>query len=209
MMLRLLAARHGETDWNTAGRFQGRTDVPLNDRGRAQAHALALRLRGEDIGAIYASHLRRAWDSALAIGAAINVEPRPDHRLAELSYGDWEGRTRAEIAERWPEIWHARGNSAAVVPPNGEPLEEAAERLGAFLDDLYRWHPTGTVLVVSHGGAMSVLACLVLGLPPSRRSIFGSANTGLAEFELSQGRRKLRRWNDTAHLVLPAGDPPG
>ncbi len=209
MMLRLLVARHGETDWNIAGRFQGRTNVPLNDRGRVQVQALARRLCDEGIEAIYSSHLSRAWDSALMIGAALNVQPHQDERLTELSYGDWEGRTRAEIADRWPEIWHAHGNSAAVVPPNGESLEEAAQRLNAFLNDLYGWHPVGTVLVISHGGAMSVLACLTLGLPPSRRSIFGSANTGLAEFELNQGRRKLRRWNDTAHLALLTDDPSG
>src|SRR5262245_53202123 len=94
--------RHGETDWNLSGRWQGHADVPLNALGRAQAQRLAERLRREDtrLDSIYSSDLLRAWETALIIGDALGVAPRPLPALREIDVGAWSGLTRAEVLMR-------------------------------------------------------------------------------------------------------------
>ena len=101
--MRLLLVRHGETDWNAAGRIQGCTDTPLNARGRAQAAALAEKLRSsERAEALYTSPLRRAAETAEIIGSALGLRPEPVEALREISFGVWEGCSWAEIQRRWP-----------------------------------------------------------------------------------------------------------
>lgn len=96
-MTRLILVRHGETDWNVEGRYQGHSDVPLNARGRAQAARLAEALRGSDIRAIYSSDLARARETAEALAHATRLAVQHDPRLREIDQGDWEGMLFLEI----------------------------------------------------------------------------------------------------------------
>src|SRR4051812_42061109 len=98
--------RHGETDWNVGGRWQGHTDVPLNEAGRAQARRLAERLRagGGRFDAIYSSDLERAWETAQIVGGALGCPLRPIVELREIDVGAWAGLTRAEVVARTPEL---------------------------------------------------------------------------------------------------------
>ena len=129
-MIKLILVRHGETDWNAQRRYQGQSDVPLNDAGQRQAAALAQRLEGVDISAIYSSDLRRARQTATAIASLHPLPVRDEPRLKEISFGRWEGLTYGEIQERWPEemaAWFA--DPIRVTPPGGERLAQVAERL--------------------------------------------------------------------------------
>ena len=139
-MTTLLLVRHGETDWNAERRWQGHADVPLNDRGREQARALAEQLAGEQIDAIYTSDLSRARVTADAVGTRLGVEVVTDPDLREIDVGAIEGLT-AEEAKAF-EGWQ------------GEPIEAHAERVLRAVQRIAERHPDGRVLVVTHGGSM-------------------------------------------------------
>src|SRR5215211_9126850 len=98
----ILLARHGETDWNREGRFQGHADPPLNRTGRAQAFDLSRALAAEKLAAMYSSPLRRALETAEIVAASHGLEPVTVDGLREVDVGSWSGLTRAEIEQRFP-----------------------------------------------------------------------------------------------------------
>ncbi|NLG50673.1 MAG: alpha-ribazole phosphatase [Chloroflexi bacterium] len=200
-MTRLLLVRHGETVWNAARRFQGVTDVPLSERGRAQAAALAGRLVGEPLHAILASDLRRAYDTAALIAERQPQGVTPEPRLREIGFGDWEGMTYAEIEQRDPDTlarWVA--DCWQVTPNGGEPFGAFIARVRALLEDLRARRDEETVLLVAHGGPLQVLLCLALGLEPRARWQFRLDPASLSELYLYQEGAILTLLNDQHHL---------
>ncbi len=162
----LWLARHGETDWNVEGRFQGQADSPLNATGVQQAVELAERLVGVGIQAIYCSDLRRALQTAWIIGEKLGLEPHSDPRLREIGLGEWEGLQREQIIAAYPGIWEQRRQDPVNVhPPGGENLRELAERSWAAADEIAGKHPGGTVLIVAHGVSLACLLCRANGVP--------------------------------------------
>ena len=158
--------RHGETDYNREPiRVQGRLDVPLNDRGRAQAHELAQRLSDDDerFAALYCSDLSRSRETAAILGAALGLEPLVDARFAESDRGDWEGRALAEIERDDPgtfAAWRAAGASFRF--PGGESLAEQSQRVASALSDLQQAAQL-PALVACHGGTIRVALCQASG----------------------------------------------
>jgi alpha-ribazole phosphatase len=153
--MKLFLIRHGQTDWNIARRFQGQSDVSLNEVGRKQAMALADRLSAQHIDALYSSDLQRALETAKIIRKS---ECYSDARLREINFGDWEGLTYNEIKEKYPNALAERENDIYKnAPPNGETLEQLCERVRSMLDELYAKHKDQTVLVVAHGGVLQTL----------------------------------------------------
>ena len=146
-MTELLLVRHAETEWNREGRWQGHADPPLNDAGRAQAHALAETLAGEEVDAIYTSDLRRAAETAEILAAALGRPVTADPELREIDVGSWSGLTRAEVAERYPD-WETH---------DGESIEALQARVVAAVLRIARQHPDGQVLIVTHGGSIRSL----------------------------------------------------
>ncbi len=148
---RLLVVRHGESDWNASGRWQGRADVPLNRAGMLQAAGAAEVLGMFD--AIWSSHLQRAVLTAQIIAELLGVGPvEIDHRLCENDVGPWEGLDRDAVESGWP------GFLADRRRPDGfESYEDASDRMSDALLDIAAQHPGGEVLVVSHGGVMGAL----------------------------------------------------
>jgi alpha-ribazole phosphatase len=163
-MTRLVLVRHGQTDWNVEGRYQGQADPPLNEVGRAQVRALAERLAGRAIEAIYGSDLQRARETAHIIAQTLRLPLRIDPRLREVKLGEWEGRLVQEIRAGYPEAWEARRRDPVHArPPGGETAAEVAARVRAAADDIARQHPVGPVLVVSHGLALATLVVSARG----------------------------------------------
>ena len=152
-MTTLLLARHGETDWNRELRIQGSSDTELNEAGRVQARALADELADVPLTAVYSSDLRRARETAEIVAAGRTLDVRFDPDLRERSFGSWEGLTRAEVAERSPDIEHH----------DGETDEQVRARVLAAVHRIVRAHPGEDVLVVSHGGALNALWHHALG----------------------------------------------
>jgi broad specificity phosphatase PhoE len=160
MTTRVLLIRHGETAWNAEGRWQGRAPVPLNETGAAQSGRLGhyLAANGPRFEALYASPLRRAMQTALAIAEAVAMPISPEPRLTEIDLGDWQGLTRAE-AEAWDADRFAAYNAAWPDDPlpNGESWLDVRTRARAAFDDLAQYHAGQTIAIVSHGGTIGQL----------------------------------------------------
>lgn len=163
----LFLARHGETAWNHEYRWQGHTDIVLNDQGRAQAATLGDNLRGAGIGHVFSSDLRRAHETA-SIAAAILGLPRVnvDPRLRERGFGAFEGLTRDECVSRFPDLWAAYQSDRRIMPPGSEPHDIVIERMTvgitAALNDSAG---DAGVLVVGHGGALRLFLTAVFDRP--------------------------------------------
>lgn len=156
--IRLYLARHGRTAWNLERRFQGATDIPLDEVGRAQALELANALRGR-FEIVIASNLARASETAQIVADAQNLQLlalEPD--LRERGYGKFEGLTADECAAQYPEVWNAPGRDRNFLPPGGEPIEEVGVRVKRGLlrciERLRGRHQSA--LVVSHGTALRI-----------------------------------------------------
>ncbi|HEY4175203.1 MAG TPA: histidine phosphatase family protein [Kofleriaceae bacterium] len=150
---RLLLVRHGQTSWNALGKLQGHTDIELDDIGRAQARALADQVRAAHIAAVWTSDLSRARQTGEIVASALGLPaPRVEEGLRERKFGVFEGLTRAECAEQYPEHW-AAWQTRSQAPPGGEPVPEAIARMGAALDKI-ALTDGNAILVISHGGLM-------------------------------------------------------
>lgn len=154
-MTRIVLARHGETEWNRLGRWQGHADPPLNEAGRLQAVALAETLAGDGVVAVYSSDLSRASETARAVGARLGVEVVEDAALREIDVGSWSGLTRAEVQERFPEGF-ARWLDGEIGH-DGETREQLTARVVAAVERIASDHRDETVVVVTHGGAIRAL----------------------------------------------------
>jgi glucosyl-3-phosphoglycerate phosphatase len=185
----LLLVRHGETDWNREGRWQGRSDTRLNDLGREQARALADTLDGT-VDALYSSDLARAHETAEILAAKLGLEIQLDERLRERGFGSWEGLTSPEIEERHPDshrLWRAGEGPGAH---DAEHFDTFAARIAAFLEDVLERHPGEEVLVVTHGGSIRVIHALATGLDYVRdhRLIPAVPNCVVARYAARDGK---------------------
>jgi alpha-ribazole phosphatase/probable phosphoglycerate mutase len=163
---RFCLVRHGQTDWNLEGRFQGQSDLPLNQIGRAEARSLAGQLRDQSFAAIFTSDLLRAKETAEIIGEEMGLQVTQEPRLREINQGEWEGQFVEDIIARNAELWDQRTiNPANFHPPGGESVTEVAERIRAAMRNIAKLYPTGSVLIVSHGLALATIICLERGIP--------------------------------------------
>jgi broad specificity phosphatase PhoE len=166
--LAVFLARHGETEWNRVGRWQGRTDIPLSHVGRAQARDLGERLRGRGIVEIHTSDLSRARETADIVAGILGiVHVGVDPRLRERGFGCFEGLTREECAARHPEAWERYLADRRVTPPDAEPQTDVVSRVVAALTAAAEAADrTGPLLVISHGGAIRSFIHATTGSPP-------------------------------------------
>jgi probable phosphoglycerate mutase len=164
----LLVVRHGETDWNVASRWQGQADIPLNDRGRAQAHALAARFRGHVVGDIVSSDLSRARETAHILASELGLKDvRFDVRLRERSFGCFEGLTRDECESKHPSEWRA-WREDHTAPPGGESAETLLARVSSAFDRaaLQLTRDDVPALIVTHGGVIRAIVSAATGTRP-------------------------------------------
>jgi alpha-ribazole phosphatase len=199
--VRLILVRHGETNWNAQSRYQGQANVPLNDLGQQQAAALAHRLARHEVTAVHASDLLRARQTAQVIALPHRLPVQEEPRLREMSFGDWEGLTYAEIQERDAgrmADWFA--DPVCVAPPGGETLDQVAGRARSALDAIVETDIDQTVVLVSHGGLLRVLICLSLGIDIRHHWRFRLDVASLSEIALYEGAAVLTYLNDRHHL---------
>jgi probable phosphoglycerate mutase len=201
----LLAIRHGETVWNSEGRFQGHGDSPLTRTGKSQAAALGRRLRGARIDALVSSDLGRAVETASIIAAASGHAVKTDSRLRERNYGVLEGLTVDEIRARHGGVLtRLIENDPEYVIPGGESHRQHYERNMAFVDDLLAGGPGSRVAIVAHGGVLDSLFRLAAAMPLDRPRCFVAANASLGIFThgifYGTERWVIETWGDVAHL---------
>ena len=196
-MTTLIVVRHGQTDWNINRRFQGHSDIPLNDTGHQQAQALGRRLQNVRFDAAYSSDLSRAMQTAQQITQQ-TVLPEP--RLREIGFGIWEGMTSVDIQDTYPEDY-ALWRKADKVPEGAESILQVAHRVQIFLNEIKHRHPQQNVLLVAHGGIIGIIICILLDLPLSKIWNFRAQNTSITELGLYDYGNVLLKLNDTCHLI--------
>lgn len=157
--------RHGETEWNKDDRFRGRSDIPLNEAGQAQAQRIADRLKQIKFDAIYASPLPRAVQSAapLAAGQGLSIEESAD--LLDIDYGAWEGMAREDIRVKYPDLYQTWVKTPGRVKfPGGESVRQVRLRVEKLLSELCEDHLGETIALFSHRVTCHVTVCAALGL---------------------------------------------
>jgi probable phosphoglycerate mutase len=200
-MTRLLIARHGETDWNREGRWQGLEPQPLNELGRLQARALARRLAAAGIDALYSSDLERAVQTAAEVSEACGVPVEVDARLREIDVGDWQGRTRAEVRATDPDGHAAWERGRLNAYPGGESFVELRLRTAAVFAQIEESTSGGTAAVVCHGGSIRSIVAEWLAMPEDGQRLLATGpNCSLCEFRIDHGVRRLIRLNDASHI---------
>lgn len=197
----LVVVRHGETQWNVEGRMQGHLDSPLTMTGMAQARALAETLKDEYFQAIYSSDLKRAYQTAQAIGRYHTPEIQVVSNLRERNLGMYQGLTRTEIQKRFADKGEFRIDTPDYVIPEGETLLQFRQRCVNCFEELAMRHPNERILVVAHGGVLISLFKHTLNLPhddsPRRFKIL---NTSVNVFSFENGHWFLETWGSVGHL---------
>lgn len=215
---RIIAIRHGETAWNAQRLLQGHKDLPLNERGRAQARAVARALAegdgagggaGGGIDAVYASDLARAFDTGRAIAEATHAPITAVRDLRERGFGDWEGRSYAELSVQFPdqaERWRKRDPDWSP-PGAAENLRQFRQRIGGAAHGLAARHPGGQIVLVAHGGVLDMLYRLAarLGIQDTRTWQLGNCAINRLLWT-PDGGLTLVGWADEQHLRQPGGD---
>jgi len=167
-MTELCLVRHGQTDWNLAGRWQGQSPAApeLNETGRNQALAAQKLLSGKQFSALYSSDLPRCRQTAELLAAALGLPVSLEPRLREIDLGDWEGMLSTDIQTQYPDQLAERlRDPLHTRAPHGETPLEVAERVLAALGEIESQHPDGSVLIVAHGVSLAVIICQAEGFP--------------------------------------------
>ena len=190
-MTTVYLARHGESDWNAANRFQGHSDRPLTPLGRQQAEELAAELAASSsaLDAIYTSPLRRALDTAAVVGEQTGLSPVPVEDLREVDVGGWTGLSRSEVEERFPDGFR-RWLDGAEGWQDGESYAAMSSRVLSALFRVAAAHPDGELLVVSHGGPIRAIQAAAAGMDVHayRKLHRVEPNAGISSVAVEKGR---------------------
>jgi alpha-ribazole phosphatase len=202
-MTKIFLIRHGQTEWNNGGRYQGHSDIPLSEEGKVQAKKLSLFLNntGIHLQAVYASDLSRAQETAEIIAAPhqVKVENHPGFR--EINFGVWEGLNFKEIKNQYPDLaqrWLTSPEELTI--PQGESFKCVQKRAKLALDEITQFHQGQNIAIVSHGGTLRALICELMEIPLQKMWHFKLDNTALSSFDIHENIAILSLFNSTYHL---------
>jgi len=197
---KILLVRHGLTDWNYTHRFQGRTDVPLNEKGLLQAEKAARRIEGWPVDAVYSSPLTRARQTADVVAARIQKPTTVLDDLIEVHFGSWEGLHFREKMEKKDESlmkWLA--DPFFNAPPGAEEWDSIRQRAERAVNSVLNTEHKH-IVIVSHGGMIRALLVVFLGLDPHTVWKIRSSNCSLTGIEIREHETSLAFVNDDLHL---------
>ncbi len=200
---RIFLIRHGETDWNQTHRFQGRIDIPLNEEGKNQAHALALALKDEPLIAIFSSPLVRATETARLIKEYHPSTPLFEEQgLTEMDLGEFDGMEAEYWAAHFQNFFKKwRSNPAAFRMPGGESLQEVQMRAINTLERITKLYPSeGSLLFCSHNFVNRTILCFASGIPLDRFRDFQQDPAALNVLYKKEGQLWVEVVNDVSHL---------
>ena len=163
-MIEILLVRHGQTEWNIQKKVMGDLPIPLNRVGRLQARDLSKKLKGIPLTACYTSPVKRALETAAIILKGRSVPLIKEPCVAEIDYGEWQGRSFREIPHE-PQFVTYFTRPSRSLPPKGESMRQVQRRTIAFIERLRRRHKEGRLLVVSHADVIKAMIVNYLGLP--------------------------------------------
>ena len=213
MRTTLFLVRHGETEFNTRGIYQGQADSPLTLEGIRQAEALAPRLaRLDTCSTLYTSDLRRAEHTAELVSAPGHHKIVTDPGLRERNYGVFQGKQKKTVATEFPDVWQAyRSGNPDYVIPDGESHRQFHERVVDVMTRIADSHAGQAVAAVSHGGTLGVFMKCVLGLAVEAPRPFDVGNSSLSIVERRDGKWRIRTLGEMAHLqdMPPANQTEG
>ena len=189
---RLLLIRHGQTEYNLAGRMQGQLDTPLSGTGRSEAALVAEGLADWPIGTVISSDLERAVDTAREVAGTLNLPVATDPRLRETDLGEWSGRAHEDVDSSFPGARSHWRLNPTWAPPGGETRLQVSARASEVVDELMAtdaWD-AGAVMLVAHGGTISALTCRLLDIPVEHYPMFGGlGNTRWSQLVARPGDR--------------------
>ena len=200
-VLRIVLVRHGETDWNKNKKFQGQRNIGLNEKGRAQAEALASALKEEPLKVIYSSPIARAVETAEIINRYHNVSLEQRDGLKEMNVGDFEGLQLKDLAGDYSQFFREwLEDAASVRMPNGETLQEVQERAWSVLEEVVDDYSEGSVLLCAHNFVNQMVLCKILGVKIAHFRRIRQTLAAMNIIERIQGVYSLTCTNDTCHL---------
>ncbi len=212
-MITLYLIRHGETEWNKSGRYQGSTDVALSDMGLLQAQKTADYFRQIPLDGVISSPLQRAKITAEGIAKTHQLDLELVPALQELCFGDWEGKTFGEIDTLWPGMMDEMYHHPDVLRlPHGESFLDCQKRTMAFIDQLLKRGDNKSYAIVSHGAALRTIICAMIDIPLARSWNMGLSNASVTTIRHYVGEKNMADMNmlfslnQTAHLE-EAGTP--
>jgi probable phosphoglycerate mutase len=197
---RLILLRHGETEWNVERRYQGQLDSALTTTGRTQARALAARLAGQCVAALYSSDLDRARETARVVADSTGLKQILDSGLRERHLGVFQGLLKAEIREKFPDEYLRFKSDPDYVIPGGESTRQSSTRVIACLEEIAGCHAGQQIAVIGHGGTASSLLRYALGIPLGAPRRFERSNASWNVFVFDDGKWFLETWGDVSHL---------
>ncbi|MEG1547772.1 MAG: histidine phosphatase family protein [Clostridia bacterium] len=201
--MKLILARHGQTDWNSHQMVQGRTDIPLNETGKRQAAALGERLKNAGISAIYSGPLSRAYDTGCEMARSNGCGVTKCDKLTEIKFGVWEGMEFFAIAAGYPALWKQWCDRPDECQIEGaETLDTIAERTMQALERIIKQHsPDDTVAIASHTMPIKLIVAHYTGIPFGSIHRIRIDNCGYTELNVEDmNMGKLIVLNDVSHL---------
>ncbi len=211
MSLELIIVRHGQSEGNRDRMFTGHGPSPLTERGREEARAVAARIATDPVDAIFSSDLPRAVQTAEPLAATTGIAIVQDAALREKNFGDLTGKRFVEIETEYPDVWRGLlARDPMYQPPGGESHAECRARVGGFLSRLFESHPSGRVVLVSHGVAINHMLYSLLHVPSDSPSpaVFQIDNCSIQRaIRQADGTVRMMAINDTAHLLTELPSP--
>lgn len=200
--MRLIIVRHGESEWNRSGRYQGQFDAPLSELGLQQAEALAARLKSEPIDAIFASHLQRANHTAQAIARHHPAVPfHTDVALLEIHHGDWQGLLTEQVVAQYSDgLQEWRQHPTRSQMPHGESFSNILKRVLDFKERLIGEYDGKNVLVSTHDVVVKILVADALGMNMDRINRIWVTNASISVIEYGDDLPYLVSLSEACHL---------
>ena len=205
-MTKIICVRHGQTEWNVLGRYQGQTDIALSPLGIEQAEKLAAHFPVDKVEAVYSSDLVRAMTTARCVADrfGLTVEPRPE--LRELNFGDWEGLTYDEIVAKWPDALNNFFQHPDVLEiPHGESFPKLRERALDAVEKIVACHPNQTVAVFAHGAILRTILTAALHMDLKYVWTIRQFNTAVNIVTYTEHGTTVELLNGTGHLKYAQG----
>lgn len=202
-MVRIILIRHGETQWNIEGRYQGQEDTHLSEFGLKQGHLVAEGLKDIPIDIAISSPLERSYMTCTFCADLHGIPVKKDKRLLEINHGAWEGCLADEIEAKYPEKfhqWHSQPQLVTMPGPGGESLDDVCRRARAAFDDYAAAYDGKTVLVAAHDAVNKAIICNVMGLDMSHFWQIKQDNTCINVLECQDNQWRIVLLNSTNHM---------